>query len=220
MPFEVRFLHEPTEPHAYLGTAHGSSIYHIYKDEGSDVWQCQMVISIPKRQVSNWIMDEMPGLLTDNIISMDDRFLYLSLWFHGEVHQYNIEDRANPKLVGKAIVGGLLWKTKVNDINFTDYAPTVIKNKTIHGGPHALQLSLDGKRLYVTTALNTPWDEQFYPEMVKEGASVVMFNVDTEKGGLQLDPNFLIDLGNAPGGTYGVHQVRYPGGDCTSDIFS
>lgn len=30
-----------------------------------------------------------------------------------------------------------------------------------------LQLSLDGKRLYVTTSLFTPWDKQFYPESVK-----------------------------------------------------
>lgn len=36
MPFEVRFLHEPTEPHAYVGTAYGSAIYHLYKDGESD----------------------------------------------------------------------------------------------------------------------------------------------------------------------------------------
>lgn len=52
-------------------------------------------------------MDEMPGLLTDNIISMDDRFMYVSLWFHGEVRQYNIEDRNKLKLVGK--VSALLF---------------------------------------------------------------------------------------------------------------
>jgi selenium-binding protein 1 len=219
MPFEVRFLHEPTEPHAYVGTAYGSAIYHIYKDEGEDLWKCQMVEVIPKRKVSDWVMDEMPGLLTDNIISMDDRFLYISLWLHGEIRQYNIEDRFNPKLVGKVIVGGLLHKVKVEDPDFTDYAPTVVMGKTIHGGPHALQLSLDGKRLYVTTAINTPWDEQFYPDMVKEGASVLKIDVNTEQGGLTIDPNFLIDMGTAPGGRYGVHQVRYPGGDCTSDIW-
>src|SRR6218665_4202701 len=30
-----------------------------------------------------------------------------------------------------------------------------------------LQLSLDGKRLYVTTSLYTIWDRQFYPELIK-----------------------------------------------------
>ena len=40
-----------------------------------------------------------------------------------------------------------------------------IKGKVIHGGPQMLQLSLDGKRLYVTNSLLSPWDKQFYPEV-------------------------------------------------------
>ena len=28
---------------------------------------------------------------------------------------------------------------------------------------------LDGKRLYVTNSLFSPWDKQFYPEMEKQG---------------------------------------------------
>ncbi len=28
-----------------------------------------------------------------------------------------------------------------------------------------MQLSLDGKRLYVTTSLFSPWDKQFYPDL-------------------------------------------------------
>ncbi|KAE9547708.1 hypothetical protein FO519_009079 [Halicephalobus sp. NKZ332] len=203
MPFEIRFLHEPTSPHAFFATAHGSAIYHIYKKEGDLLWKCEMVESIPKRKVKGWSLPEMPGLLTDNIISMDDKYLYVSLWLHGEVRQYDISDPSAPKLVGK--VG---------------YDQTVVKGKTIHGGPHALQLSLDGKRLYTTTSINTPWDEQFYPHMVKEGAAVLRINVDTEKGGLWLDKEFLIDLGNTPSGKYGVHHIRYPGGDCTSDIWT
>ena len=30
-----------------------------------------------------------------------------------------------------------------------------------------LQLSLDGKRLYVTNSLYSSWDNQFYPKMAK-----------------------------------------------------
>jgi len=43
----------------------------------------------------------MPGLITDILISLDDQFLYLSNWIHGDVRQYDISDRANPKLVGQ-----------------------------------------------------------------------------------------------------------------------
>jgi selenium-binding protein 1 len=41
MPFEIRFLHDPDSSHAYFGTAHGSAIYHIYKEDGSDLWKAR-----------------------------------------------------------------------------------------------------------------------------------------------------------------------------------
>ena len=46
-------------------------------------------------------------------------------------------------------------------------APVFINGKKVHGGPQMLQLSLDGKRLYVTTSLYSTWDNQFYPDLVK-----------------------------------------------------
>lgn len=30
------------------------------------------------------------------------------------------------------------------------------------------QLSLDGKRLYVTNSLYSPWDKQFYPDLAQK----------------------------------------------------
>jgi len=44
-------------------------------------------------------------------------------------------------------------------------------------------------------------------------------NVDTEKGGLTVDENFFVDFGNETHGPALAHEVRYPGGDCTSDIW-
>jgi methanethiol oxidase len=32
-------------------------------------------------------------------------------------------------------------------------------------------LSLDGKRLYVTSSLFSTWDNQFYPDLAKKGSS-------------------------------------------------
>jgi selenium-binding protein 1 len=37
-------------------------------------------------------MPDMPGLLTDIIISMDDKFVYISNWVHGDIRQYDISD--------------------------------------------------------------------------------------------------------------------------------
>lgn len=52
----------------------------------------------------------MPGLITDFLISLDDRFLYFVNWLHGDIRQYNIEDVKNPKLTGQLWVGGLFQK--------------------------------------------------------------------------------------------------------------
>lgn len=46
-----------------------------------------------------------------------------------------------------------------------------------------------------------------------------MIDVDTEKGGLSLNRKVKVDFGNEPKGPALAHEIRYPGGDCTSDIW-
>ena len=46
----------------------------------------------------------LPGLVTFILISLDDRYLYFSNWLHGDVRQYDITDRRNPKLVGQVCI--------------------------------------------------------------------------------------------------------------------
>lgn len=43
--------------------------------------------------------------------------------------------------------------------------------------------------------------------------------VDTEKGGLRLNTDFVVDFGKEPRGPALCHEIRYPGGDCSSDIW-
>ncbi|KAI6220342.1 Selenium-binding protein 1 [Aphelenchoides fujianensis] len=202
MGFEIRMLHDPEKEDCFFGTAHGSALYHVFKPEGSTQYVCELAARHPKLKVKGWKEPEMPGLLSDNIISMDDKFLYASLWLHGEVLQYDIRDPRNIKLVGRVKIGGLLHNQssyKVEEPGWVGYDQTEVKGRKIHGGPHMMQLSLDGKRLYITTSLTTPWDRA--------------------TGGLELDPNFLVDFGTFEDGPYGAHEMRYPGGDVTSDIW-
>lgn len=42
-----------------------------------------------------------PGLITDILLSLDDRFLYFSNWLHGDLRQYDISDTHRPRLVGQ-----------------------------------------------------------------------------------------------------------------------
>jgi selenium-binding protein 1 len=42
-----------------------------------------------------------------------------------------------------------------------------LKGKPIRGATQMIQLSLDGKRMFITTSLLSPWDKQFFPDMVE-----------------------------------------------------
>ena len=44
------------------------------------------------------------GLITDILISLDDKFLYFSNWIHGDIRQYDVTDPRSPKLVGQVII--------------------------------------------------------------------------------------------------------------------
>lgn len=70
----------------------------------------KVAISVKPLKVQNWILPDMPSLITDFLISLDDRYLYLANWLHGDVRQYNIEDPKNPVLTGQVWVGGLIQK--------------------------------------------------------------------------------------------------------------
>ena len=70
----------------------------------------EVAISMKPLKVQNWILPEMLGLITDFLISVDDRFLYFMNWLHGDVRRYNIEDPKNPILTGQVWVGGLVQK--------------------------------------------------------------------------------------------------------------
>jgi selenium-binding protein 1 len=186
-------------------------------------WKAEVVARVEPLAVTGWALPNMPGLITDLLLSMDDRFLYLSNWLHGDIRQYDVSDPSAPRLVGQIFVGGSVGQGGPVQVTTPGYVqpeiPTV-KGQKLRGGPQMLQLSLDGKRLYVTNSLFQPWDRQFYPDMVEKGSHLLQIDVDTEKGGLTLNQDFFVDFGAEPDGPVLAHEIRYPGGDCTSDIYS
>ncbi|XP_064387810.1 methanethiol oxidase-like [Halichondria panicea] len=223
IPLELRFLHDPTATQGYVGAALSSNIIRFYKNEQGS-YSTQKVVDIPGKKVEGWALPEMPGLITDCLLSLDDKFLYFSNWLHGDIRQYDISDRANPRLVGQIFLGGSICKdsgvTVTEDKELTEQPdPVFINGKRVDGGPQMIQLSLDGRRLYVTTSLFSAWDKQFYPDLVKNGSFLLRMDVNTESGGLTLDKDFFIDFGLEPEGPSLAHEIRYPGGDCTSDIW-
>ena len=205
IPLEARFHHNPESTHGFVGATLSSNIFHWYKDQRGELL-IEKVIDVESIDVESFPVP-MPGLITDILISMDDQYLYFSNWLHGDLRQYDISDPSNPRLTGQVWLGGLLGK-----------APEV-NGLEINGAPQMIQLSLDGKRLFVTTSLFSTWDNQFYPKMKENGGQLLIVDCDVENGGMAIRDDFAIDFGQEPHGPARAHETRYPGGDCSSDIW-
>src|SRR5207248_2913548 len=141
-----------------------------------------------------------PPLVTDIDLSVDDRYLYVSCWGTGELKRYDVSDPANPVEAGSVRIGGIVGRSP---------HPA---SGPLNGGPQMVEVSRDGRRVYLTNSLYASWDAQFYPE----GMRGWMVKFDSEPGGdFHIDPDFLIEFpeGERP------HQVRLQGGDASSDSY-
>jgi selenium-binding protein 1 len=49
---------------------------------------------------------------------------------------------------------------------------------------------------------------------------MLQVDADTETGGLKLNERFLVDFGKEPGGPARAHEMRFPLGDSTSDVWT
>jgi selenium-binding protein 1 len=194
VPLEIRWLHDPDADQGFIGAALSSTMWRFHRENGA--YRADNVIAVESVEQEGWPFP-VPGLITDLVVSMDDRFLYFSNWLHGDLRQYDISDPAHPRLTGQLQLGGVLGRPSDTD-------------RELNGGPQMLQLSLDGRRLYVTNSLYSTWDNQFYPGL---RSWLLRVNCGPD-GGMELDPDFFVDFHPAR-----AHEVRLPAGDCTTEIF-
>src|SRR5437867_2756949 len=170
-----RWVNGPDAEEGFCGAALSSTMWHWHRADGE--WAADQVIAVEGVELEGWPFP-VPGLITDLVLSMDDRFLYFSDWLHGDLRQYDVSDPANPKLTGQLWLGGLL--AKPSDAG-----------RELNGGPQMLQLCYDGRRLYVTNSLHSTWDQQFYP-----GLRSWLLRVNClPDGGMEVDRDFFVDLG-------------------------
>ncbi|CAL5413903.1 unnamed protein product [Camellia sinensis] len=173
-------------------------------------WSHEFAISVKPLKVKNWILPEMPGLITDFLISLDDRYLYM-----------------NPGLTGQVWVGGLIQKGSsvlAEADDGTTYQVDVpeikVWKKVERTTDDPVELRWEAALCYqLTNSLFTQWDHQFSPDVVKKGSHMLQIDVNTEKGSLAINQNFFADFGSEPDGPSLAHEMRYPGRDCTSDLW-
>jgi methanethiol oxidase len=223
MVLELRPAHDPRRTYGFVGVVISledlsASVWMWYLDRGDGAhgpadgrgeWKVKKVITIPAEPADPARLPPVisgfgavPPLVTDINLSLDDRFLYVSCWGTGELRQYDVSDPFTPVLVGSVRLGGIVERTP---------HPSH-PERPLNGAPQMVEISRDGRRVYLTNSLYTPWDAQFYPD----GIDGWIAKLDVEPaGGIRLDPRFFVEIehGMRP------HQVRLQGGDASSDSF-
>jgi selenium-binding protein 1 len=215
MVLELRPAHDPTETYGFVGVVTSlkdlsASVWTWYREggNGNGSWKVRKVIEIPAEPANPETLPPLlkgfgavPPLVTDINLSLDDRSLYVSCWGTGELRRYDVTDRFNPVHTGSIKLGGIG--------RFAGHPAA--GGDPLNGGPQMVEISRDGRRVYVTNSLYRTWDDQFYPDGIRGWLGKI--DVD-ERGAMQLDPRCFVRLdGMRP------HQVRLEGGDASSDSY-
>ncbi|MCZ7437078.1 selenium-binding family protein [Micromonospora sp. WMMC241] len=215
MALELRPAHDPTKSYGFVGVVISvedlsASVWLWHRD--GDAWAVTRVIDIPAEPADPADLPELlkpfgavPPLVTDIDLSVDDRFLHVSCWGTGELIRYDVSDPFHPVRVGSVRLGGIVHRTP----------HPAFPDEPLAGGPQMVEISRDGRRVYVSNSLYGAWDDQFYPDGV--GAWVAKLDVDEEHGGLVPDPRFF-PRGDEFRGRR-AHQIRLQGGDASSDSY-
>lgn len=211
MVLELRPAHDPRKAYGFAGVVLSlkdlsASVWLWYRENGT--WSVRKIIEIPAEPADPEKLPPIlkdfkavPPLVTDINLSLDDRFLYVSCWGTGELRQYDVSDPFHPELRGLVRLGGIVARAP----HPGDPA------RPLNGGPQMVEVSRDGRRVYVTNSLYLPWDPIFYPDGIQ--GWLAKLDVGTD-GGLTVDPTFFVEFND-----YRPHQVRLEGGDASSDSF-
>lgn len=215
MVLELRPAHDPSKAWGFVDTVISvedlSASVWLWHRDGAQ-WSVDKVITIPAEPADVADLPPLfkpfgaaPPLVTDIDLSVDDRWLYVSCWGTGELKQYDVSDPFRPRETASVRLGGIVRREP----------HPAEPDMPLGGGPQMVEISRDGRRVYVTNSLYAAWDDAVYPDGV--GAWMAKFDAATAAGGLVADSGFFPHGDDFRG--LRVHQTRLQGGDASSDSY-
>ncbi|KAI6200445.1 putative selenium-binding protein [Aphelenchoides besseyi] len=219
LPISIRFVHNPELTHAFCCTI-GGGLFHLHRNTRTEQFAPRKAFQFAVAHVSGWIQEEVPAVPVDIVISMNDQNLFVSCWLQGFVQNFNISDPFHVSPLHRVFLGGIIHGSiKLLRISTIDFTPKRQKLRGIdyQGGPSKLQLSLDGRRLYVGNSWLRSWDDKIYPEKRKHGGLIALIHINVNSAcAMTLDENFAIDLNSTDDGEmpHIPREMRFLNGDC------
>jgi selenium-binding protein 1 len=190
MVLELRPAHDPSKAYGFVGVVVSlkdlsASIWLWHRE--NDAWAIRKVIEIPAEPADP---DQLPPILKDF--------------------------KAVPPLVSDinlSLDDRFLYVSCWGTGEMQQYDVSDPFNPKLTGSVHigVVEVSRDGRRVYFSNSLYTPWDAQFYPEGIRGWVTKLDVN---PAGGISFDPNFFVDFGAER-----THQIRLQGGDASSDSY-
>ena len=149
----------------------------------------------------------MPGLITDLVLSLDDRWLYFANWLHGDIRQYDVSDPSHPNWPPRPGSAACWAKEKRWQ---ADCSPADRRCCSSASTASGCTSPIRSTAVGTTSSIR---------RSAKGGSYLLQLDCDTRTGGTDRQRKFLVDFGKEPGGPARAHEIRFPGGDSTSDIW-
>ncbi|MET8451102.1 selenium-binding protein SBP56-related protein [Streptomyces sp. NPDC005209] len=215
MVLELRPAHDPEATWGFTNTVVSvedlSASVWLWNREGEN-FVIRKVITIPAEPAPTEDLPPalqpfgaVPPMITDIDLSVDDQWLYVSAWGTGDLFQFDVSDPFRPRQTASVRLGGVVGRQ----------THPAEPDMPLTGGSQMVELSRDGRRVYLTNSLYAAWDEQIYPSGIDPW--MIKLDADTSHGGLTVDSGFFPHGPDFLG--LRVHQTRLQGGDASSDSY-
>src|SRR5581483_8819557 len=156
MVLELRAAHDPTRAYGFVNAVVSrqdlSGSVWLWHLDGSE-WRARKVITIPAEPADPDRLPPalkpfgaVPPLVTDIDLSVDDRWLYVSCWGTGDLHRFDVGNPFEPKPAGVVRLGGIVARAPHPQAG------------PLTGGPQMVEVSRDGRRVYLSNSLYAAWD--------------------------------------------------------------